>query len=423
MSATTTLDRQSSADPFPIQTTVRSMSPSSAASALVLDGQDCHALAGVRSLGRRGVRVVVASPKAQAMSFQSRYCAERLSCPSPADDPLMFSSWLHETLRRDRYDALLFFGEASANIVARHRDEIQALTGCPLPAYEDFLTADRKDRVARLARELGLWVPRTIEIASHDDAHVVAARHDYPAIVKGVQGSGGHQVAFVRDAAELVAAVQSLHAERRDPHHPLPIVQQYVPGKGYGLTALCQSGEPIAVFMHRRLEEHDVACEVRLAHAASGAESIDEPQLREAGLRLLRALRWTGVAMVEFRRSHTDGQFYLMEVNPRFVGSLDLAVAAGVDLPWLYFQLATGRRVDPRADYRVGLRYQWLLSKNIAQAFENPRGYALRSLSIWRPDTRSDLSLTDPGPHWSHLRAAVWWVRAHRRQVEAPASA
>ena len=117
--------------------------------------------------------------------------------------------------------------------------------------------------------------------------------------------------------------------------------------------------------MHRRLVEHDVTRGAELAHATPGAESVDEPALRASGLALLRALEWDGVAMVEFRRSDRDGRFYLMEINPRFPGSLDLAIASGVDLPWLYMQMAIGRPVEGPASYRLGLRYHWLVSKNM----------------------------------------------------------
>jgi hypothetical protein len=119
--------------------------------------------------------------------------------------------------------------------------------------------------------------------------------------------------------------------------------------------------------------------------------------------------------MVEFRRSARDGRFYLMEINPRFVGSLDLAVAAGMDLPWLYAQMAAGRPVVGPNRWRVGLRYRWLLSKNVAGLFEHPLATALGALSVLRPDTRCDLSLRDPGPHWSHMRDALYWMRRNRR--------
>src|SRR5206468_3161317 len=55
------------------------------------------------------------------------------------------------------------------------------------------------------------------------------------------------------------------------------------------------------------------------------------------------------------------GTFYLMEVNGRFWGSLQLAIDAGVDFPFLTCELALGREPDPPKSYEVGVRSRWLL--------------------------------------------------------------
>jgi predicted ATP-grasp superfamily ATP-dependent carboligase len=241
-------------------------------------------------------------------------------------------------------------------------------------------------------------------------------------VVKGVYSSGSQQVGIARDATELEREVRRIAALREEASLPLPIVQEYVPGRGYGLTALMRRGQPVATFMHRRLAEHDVSRGTHFAHAATGAESVEEAELRDSGLELLKGLCWDGMAMVEFRRDLRDGRFRLMEINPRFVGTLDLALAAGVDFPWLYVQLAAGRPVAGPNRYRVGLKYRWLLSKNVALAFEHPVSYWFGVLSTWRFDTKCDLSLRDPKPHWTHLRDAAWWVREHLRGSQpAPA--
>jgi predicted ATP-grasp superfamily ATP-dependent carboligase len=383
--------------------------------ALVLDGQYCHALAAVRSLGRRGSMVTVAAHKARAQGFASRYCTHRLSSPSPVSEPAAYTDWLMETLRRGRYDATLCFEEATADILSLNRERVQALTGCPMPPREVFLAASRKDRVTRFARQLGLPTPLTHELAQMGDAVQLVTKLRFPVIVKGVHSSGSQQVELVREPSQFVPAIERLAALRRDPSLPLPIVQEYIEGQGYGLTALVRRGEPVAVFMHRRLGEHDVAHGVKLAHGATGAMSVHEPELLESGLALLQALCWDGVAMVEFKRSTRDGKFYLVEVNPRFVGSLELAIAAGIDLPWLYLQLAAGRPVAGPNRYRVGLRYRWLLSKNVADVFENPLGSLLGAFSVLWPGTRCDISFGDPRPHWSQLRNAGWFVREYLR--------
>jgi predicted ATP-grasp superfamily ATP-dependent carboligase len=385
---------------------------------LVLDAQYCHALAAVRSLGRSGAIVTAASHKERAMGFASRYVATRLVCPSPVLERVSYTTWLLEMLRRGRYDATLCFEEATADILSEHRSAVQKLTGCPMPAREIFLAASRKDRIARLANQIGVPVPRTHELEQVADAEALAAQLEFPVIVKGVHSSGSQQVELVRDPARLVATVERLAALRQNPAMPLPIVQEYIDGHGYGMTALVRRGQTVTVFMHRRLGEHDVSQGVGLAHGATGAQSVDEPELRAAGNAILEALCWDGIAMVEFKRRRSDGRFFLIELNPRFVGSLELAIAAGVDLPWLYAQMAARRPVVGPNRYRVGLRYRWLLSKNVAFVFENPLGFALGVLSVLLPGTRTDLSLRDPRPHWTQIRNAAWWIREYvRRQL------
>jgi predicted ATP-grasp superfamily ATP-dependent carboligase len=75
---------------------------------------------------------------------------------------------------------------------------------------------------------------------------------------------------------------------------------------------------------------------------------------------ILDHIAWHGVAMVEFKVS-ADGTPYLMEINGRFWGSLQLAIDAGVDFPWMLYQLATGQTVDPVDRYVTGVRSRWLM--------------------------------------------------------------
>jgi predicted ATP-grasp superfamily ATP-dependent carboligase len=114
-------------------------------------------------------------------------------------------------------------------------------------------------------------------------------------------------------------------------------------------------GRTIAVFAHRRLREKPPAGGVSVYR-----ESIaPDPALAAAGCRLLDALDWQGVAMVECKRDAVTGRHVFMELNGRLWGSLQLAIDAGVDFPALLVASALGREVAPVTDYRVGVRSRW----------------------------------------------------------------
>jgi predicted ATP-grasp superfamily ATP-dependent carboligase len=131
----------------------------------------------------------------------------------------------------------------------------------------------------------------------------------------------------------------------------VPIVQSYVPGgPEQGFFALFDNGEPVATFQHHRVRSYSYD-----GGASVYRRSIRNDDVAAAGLRLLSHLDWHGPAMVEFRRDERDGTLQLLEVNPRFWGSLALPVHAGVDFPWLYYQLACGEQPERVETYRVGV--------------------------------------------------------------------
>jgi len=129
------------------------------------------------------------------------------------------------------------------------------------------------------------------------------------------------------------------------------VIQELVEGAGAGIFSIWDHGVPRAWFAHRRLREEDPR-----GSRASAATSVPcDPRLREWSERLLGALRWHGVAMVEFKRDAERGTASLMEINGRFWGSLALALAAGMDFPYWLYRLANQEPIESPADYPVGV--------------------------------------------------------------------
>jgi predicted ATP-grasp superfamily ATP-dependent carboligase len=115
------------------------------------------------------------------------------------------------------------------------------------------------------------------------------------------------------------------------------------------------NGRVVAAFAHRRLREKPPEGGVSVYR-----ESIAlDPDLVAAGRRMLEALNWQGVAMIECKREQATGRHVFMEVNGRLWGSLQLAIDAGVDFPRLLVGCALGRHVPAVTHYRVGVRSRW----------------------------------------------------------------
>ena len=137
---------------------------------------------------------------------------------------------------------------------------------------------------------------------------------------------------------------------------------------------------------------------------------------------LLKHFGWTGVAMIEYKIDAATGTPYLMEINGRFWGSLQLAIDAGVDFPRLLLAAAEGQTPAPVVRYRSGVRSRWwwgdvdhLLARlrHSAEELALPPDAATRwqtvrdFLKLWRPGDRNEvLRVADPLPF---VRETVDW--------------
>ncbi len=229
--------------------------------------------------------------------------------------------------------------------------------------FADIQTVDSladKCSLMLMAEELEIPIPKTWHAETPEQLPVNLVDLPYPLVLKPGKSWLRHNnewsrnaVRFANDPASAQEILQS------DPaFHSYPfMLQQCVSGHGQGLFALYNHGEPVAFFAHRRLREKPPAGGVSVL---SESIAVDQDILTYAR-KLLDKVAWHGVAMVEFKVDDNDGTPYLMEVNTRFWGSLQLAINAGVDFPWLLYQLACGLTPDPVNEYKIGIRSRWLL--------------------------------------------------------------
>jgi predicted ATP-grasp superfamily ATP-dependent carboligase len=322
-------------------------------SVLLLDGASAASLAFVRSLGRAGVAVTAADFRAQAPARVSRYCRRFLLYPSPLDAPERFQEWLFEEARRGGHEVLIGTTDFTMPLLDEWMEELGTRIRVLFPGREGFRLAYDKAATIKLAEDQGIAVPPTHWTDSQEEVIQLANGGRWPLVIKGRSSvisrdgrrvSAGVEYAF--DKREFLEKYREVHALS-----PWPIVQEYVRGTGMGCFFLRHNGEIMARFQHRRIRD------VRPTGSGSSLRESVKPDaaLHAGSERLLGAMRWEGLCMAEYRTT-AEGTSYLMEVNPRPWGSMQLAVDAGVDFPWLWYRLGVGLPVEPVQAYRAGLR-------------------------------------------------------------------
>jgi protein-tyrosine-phosphatase len=290
------------------------------------------------------MEVDVSAEELDAIALVSRYVRRRLNQPPPfpASD---FQTWLRELDRNRGYELIVPATESSL-LGLRSLDDGDPLRRKAIIAADEALEAALdKHKTLELARELGVAVPQSTLMSSIDQIGQVDS---FPVVLKPVRS----KVSVEGDMRTLAVVVARSEDQRRDVLRrwlPLtPVLQQeYVRGHGVGVELLFDHGRKIWHFAHERLHEFPLS-----GGASSYRRSVHpSPALLADGERLLIALGWHGVAMVEFKMD-TAGRHRLMEINPRLWGSLALSIDAGVDFPMGLLRLARGLENSVQPAYR-----------------------------------------------------------------------
>ena len=376
---------------------------------LVLDGATTQALACVRALGRAGHTLLVAGDEPSPLAAWSRYCSGRYRVRG---ETLEGFAALRDWARQEGVEVVLPQTERSCILCNLDRTAWESagiIVGCA--PEEQLVRAFDKAYTWQFAEACGVRLPAHHIPQSLSDGRTAAEQMGFPVVVKSrfshywtgdefISSGGTH---YARNRVEIDAALQAC---RQGPFWP--VIQEFVSGRGKGLFALYDHGTPLAWFAHERLRD------VRPSGSGSSLRRAIalEDRLLAPAARLLNLLRWHGPAMVEFRDDDRGGAPCLIELNGRFWGSLELAIAAGVDFPTLWLQVLQGAPRASQAPYATGVtrRWWWGDAKRLLHIAKGaPRGYpepfpnlltGLKEvLGPQPPGTRSETwSADDPAP-------------------------
>jgi predicted ATP-grasp superfamily ATP-dependent carboligase len=325
---------------------------SGAARVVVTDAETRQALALARALGARGVRVEVLAQRRGSLAGVSRYTAREHLVPDVMAQPAAWARALRAVL--DAAPGALVIPCTEAALGTLHREglaDAARVAGPPRAAYE---RACDKAELLQLGVEAGFDVPPTSQVEDPRALRALPPGQTFPAVLKARRSrffadGRWHAGAALRIDDEAALARARAHPGLRGG----ALVQPFVPGRGEGLFVAAERGRVIAAFAHRRLREKPPGGGVGVL-----LESAEpDPKLIEPARRLLAALDWHGVAMLELRRTPA-GRAWLIELNPRVWGSLQLAVDAGADFPGLLLALHAGAP-RPRFEPRAGVRLRW----------------------------------------------------------------
>ncbi len=372
-------------------------SSSIAETGAIVIGGNYRALGIVRSLGRHGIPVWVLTDEHRLAGY-SRYATRSLVWPKEEARQL---DLLHELCAQHGLGGWVLFpsGDEDAGVIARHHASLSQEFRLTVPPWETLSFSYDKRLTHQLAADLGLPFPLTLY--PRNQAEVESLPCEFPVILKPAIKEGFN--AFVHAKAWRATKRDELYASYRRACALVPpeiiMVQELIPGGGeaqYSYAALCESGKPLVSLVARRTRQYPVD----FGRLSTFVETVDEPEVEKASLALLAALGYTGIVEIEFKRDPRNGQYKLLDINPRVWGWHTLARQYGGDFPYLFWQLLHG---NPMAETRItpGLRWLRLTTDLLAAGSEIIHGHltlAAYFRSFQKPLELAVLSRDDPLP-------------------------
>lgn len=257
-------------------------------------------------------------------------------------------------------------------------------------AWQRLLVADKHALVEHM-RSRGISIPRHHRVDDTFELESAVRELGLPLVAKSSTGCGGRLVRIVDTRDELTATLARTRRLGGD-----WIVQEHVPSPTYLVGGVFNAGKPIRIYAAEKLAQDPA----RIGGAVQ-LRSTHDPELLELGARVIRELRWTGFASVDFVRDRA-GRFLLLEVNPRLWGSYAGALEAGVDLITPFVQLLAGE--TPPVDLAFADNVEsWIFPKYLAHRSLRSMVRALRDL------------VGEQGRDWRDPRFVLYALRrAHR---------
>jgi len=227
-------------------------------------------------------------------------------------------------------------------VLSKHKEELEQHFKITTPQWSVTKYAYNKKLTYKLAIKLGISIPKTFfpenlrDLENLDFPFPLVIK---PAIVKKFYNVTKKKVYIAYNKQEL--RKQYNLACQIIPHNEI-LIQDYIPGGTeyqYSFCPMFKDGKVLARVMARRSRQHPMD----FGHASTFVETLNIPQLEQIGTKFLKAINYYGIVEVEYKQDPRDGQYKLLELNPRIWGWHTISRKAGVSLTHILFEDMTDK--------------------------------------------------------------------------------
>ena len=308
----------------------------------VIMGGDFASLDMARNLDKYGVRVCILS-SATAVARFSRSVARFVKLPRGLKDEELLDFLIAMAENCDVRGWVLFpCSDEHLRILTQHSARLAEYFVLTTPPWETIKYFYDKRLTYTLAHGVGIPMPYSCVPGNIDQLDSLDV--EFPVVLKPAITS--HFMQTSNRKAYLANDRQELHKFYKVMLQVIPssevIVQELIPEPSKNLFSFAgyfRQGKPIVGLSVKRTRQFPRD----FGRTSSFVVAIELPELSEIASQLLRAIHYTGLAEVEFMWNMKRARFELLEVNARLWAWQGLAVAAGLDIPYVAFSETLGQ--------------------------------------------------------------------------------
>jgi predicted ATP-grasp superfamily ATP-dependent carboligase len=358
---------------------------------LVGSGYEWTALPIVREMGRSSIRSFFFSQHGRNPVIHSRYLSGRFQIADLTDTNHITA--LNNFCGRFGIGSLICLDENLKYSLIEHQKCLPDLKFA-FPSLDSYDIAIRKNRSASFVGGLGIPIPETTPIETLSDLEVFDRPFDRDIVVKGIRGVASNHIRYASNYRDLVTSYREIYEIEKDDElaDTKPIVQEYIGGPTYLTQGLSQHGKVKIVVPHRKIREWPISGGI-----TTRATTITEPRLVEYTTRVMEALNWHGECGMEWKYDEERDDFYFIEMNPRFEGSVDIAIKAGVNLPKLLLDVIHEKTVPDDLEYRPDTHYRFFFKQDFKYFLTKPYGISGLIRDSIDPRVHGELAIDDMG--------------------------
>jgi D-aspartate ligase len=325
---------------------------------VVFRAESYCALGVIRSLGRMGVPVYGIDSTDDAYGLRSRYCAGRFRWDFEHASPDESLEFLRDVSRRVGAKPILLptFDSRNVFLAERGPDLADSFVFAAQPPGL-VVRLYNKRSMYELCRELGIPTAETLFPENARDVVRFLDRVRFPLVLKAVDGDRlmhrtGVRLHIAKDRDDLLSAFERLD----EPGHPNLMLQEYIPGEddtiwmfnGYfDRNSECRFG-----ITGRKLRQNPVHTGMTSLGICLPSDSVDSSTRR-----LAAATGYRGIMDIGYRYDARDGQYKLLDINPRIGATFRLFVDRnGMDVVRALYLDLTGQAV-PEAEPAWGRKW------------------------------------------------------------------